>query len=235
MVEAAEERQKARASLNDDDGSGSFEDFDNDPIAEVFGDEKRKSYCRAVSSRATLKQVKVIQASKAIAKFKEEEDRKWKMNMEEKTNQLADNLKSVNSTMQSMQQCLMQFMSQFGGNQTPRADATSNTEHNHNSHHNSVGANLRVHSDDAIGSSSRDRQSVVLLSDNLTEVAKGHLGTQKICHHREVLQGEKVVWVEQVYDPEAPIYKAPQNGNYKLSDIIDGGFIIWSECRLRTL
>ena len=63
----------------------------------------------------------------------------------------------------------------------------------------------------------------------------GHLGTQKICHHREVMNEERVVWVEKVFDPEAPIYEAPQNGNYKLFDIIDGGFVIWPECRVRCL
>ena len=46
---------------------------------------------------------------------------------------------------------------------------------------------------------------------------------------------ERVVWVEKVFDQEAPIYEAPQNGNYKLFDIIDGGFVIWPECRVRCL
>ena len=49
------------------------------------------------------------------------------------------------------------------------------------------------------------------------------------------MNGERVVWVEKLFDPEAHIYEAPQNGNYKLFDIIDGGFVIWPECRVRCL
>ena len=112
LVEAAEERQKENSSVNGSNGSRSFEDFENDPIAEVFGKEKRKNYYREISSTSTMKQV---------------------------------------------------------------------------------------------------------------------------CHHREVMNGERVVWVEKVFDPKAPIYEAPRNGNYKLFDIIDGGFIIWPECRVHCL
>lgn len=176
-----------------------------------------------------MKQVKLTQASKAIANFKEDEDRKWKAKMENNQNRLTEEFRSMHSTMMSMQQSLLQFMNQFGGNATPRNEVASNSQHD------SPRASLGVQSNGAIGSSTRDRQSVVLLSEELKVVAKGHLGTQKICHHREVMNGERVVWVEKVFDPEAPIYEAPQNGNYKLFDIIDGGFVIWPECRVRYL
>ena len=149
--------------------------------------------------------------------------------MENNQDKLTEEFRSMHSTMMSMQQSLLQFMNHFGANVTPRNEVASN------SHHDSPGASLGAQSNGAIGSSTRDRQSVVLLSEELKEVAKGHLGTQKTCHHREVVHGEKVVWVEKVFDPEAPIYEVPQNGNYKLFDIIDGGFVIWPECRVRCL
>ena len=59
LIEAAEERQKENSSFNGSSGSRSFEDFENDPIAEVFGNEKRKGYCRAISSTSTMNQVKL--------------------------------------------------------------------------------------------------------------------------------------------------------------------------------
>lgn len=58
------------AGLNGD-GATSLHDIERDPVAEVFGADKKKNYCRAVSSSFTVKQVKTIQASKAIAEKNE--------------------------------------------------------------------------------------------------------------------------------------------------------------------
>ena len=77
----------------------------------------------------------------------------------------------------------------------------------------------------------------MLLSNDLEkEVAKGYLGTQTICHFRKVVPNiEKVIWVVEVLEPDAPIYDGPQNGMYKLCEFSDGGFVIWSEFRIRYL
>lgn len=82
-------------------------------------------------------------------------------------------------------------------------------------------------SNDCKGSSSRDKQSVVLLSWTLKEALKRYIGKQKVYHHRAVVEGEKVVWVEEVLDPHESIFEAPQNGMHTLSGLVSGGFVIW--------
>lgn len=65
FIEAAEERQKLESNISGGDVI-SLNDFEKDHVAEAFGDDKRRSYCHAISSAVTVKQVKLIQASKAI-------------------------------------------------------------------------------------------------------------------------------------------------------------------------
>ena len=134
-----------------------------------------------------------------------------------------EDIKSMNSTLAYLQQSIKLLINQQGGNTTPREEVASDGGNN----------NLHTTSIDAIGSSTRDKQSVVLLSSALKEATKGYVGVQKVCHHRTVLEGEKAIWVEEVLDPDALIFVAPQNGMYTLSDLVDGGFVIWSVNRLR--
>ena len=69
----------------------------------------------------------------------------------------------------------------------------------------------------------------------LIEAAEERQKSEKICHGRKVGDGEKVVWVEDVLDPDEPLFDAPQNGHYALSELVDGGFVIWPEGRIRSL
>ena len=139
-------------------------------------------------------------------------------------------MKTMSLAINDMRQCIKMLVNHIGGNvPTPRWEAASNTEQNLNSPGGSLGTPLNG----IMESSTREKQPVTLLSVDLTEVAKGHIGTQKICHGRKVVEGEQVVWVENVYDPEASIYEAPQNGHFTLSELVEGGFVIWPEYRLR--
>lgn len=143
---------------------------------------------------------------------------------------MREEMKTMSLAINDMRQCIKMLVNHIGGNvPTPRGEAASNTEQNLNSPGGSLGAPLNG----IMGSSTREKQPVTLLLVDLTEVAKGHIGTQKICHGRKVVEGEQVVWVENVYDPEASIYEAPQNGHYTLSELVEGGFVIWPEYRLR--
>ncbi|KAJ6815469.1 hypothetical protein M6B38_133205 [Iris pallida] len=249
QIEAAEERQKIQASLNGSDGIASLEDFESDPIAEVFGSEKKKSYCRAISSTSSVRQVKMTQATKAISGQKDIEDlRQWKMELQNQITDAMNRFNSMTSAFMSMHQNMLQNMNmqhnQFGGNGTPRAEAASNTEHtpvdpkNFNTRSDGHGDNIAspVLPTNNGGPSSKEKKYVILLSKDLEEVAKGYLASHKTCHQRKVVQdGENIVWVTEVIDPEAPIFDGPQDGNYKLCDIVDGGFVIWPKYRLRNL
>ncbi|KAJ6792165.1 Uncharacterized protein M6B38_240660 [Iris pallida] len=249
QIEAAEERQKIQASLNGSDGITSLEDFESDPIAEVFGSEKKKSYCRAISSTSSVRQVKMTQATKAISGQRDIEDlRQWKMELQNQITDAMNRFNSMTSAFMSMHQNMLQNMNmqhnQFGGNGTPRAEAASNTEHtpvgpkNFNTGSDGHGDNIAspVLPTNNGGPSSKEKKYVILLSKDLEEVAKGYLASHKTCHQRKVVQdGENIVWVTEVIDPEAPIFDGPQDGNYKLCDIVDGGFVIWPKYRLRNL
>ncbi|KAL5727087.1 hypothetical protein ACHQM5_000319 [Ranunculus cassubicifolius] len=79
-------------------------------------------------------------------------------------------------------------------------------------------------------------QKVTLLDRKGEPVAKGYIvtdGTSGICHGRKVISGEKKVFVEDVLDPDAHIYDGPQNGEYTLEALVEGGFLIWLEGRLQ--
>ena len=228
-MEAAEERQKAEDSVNGDDGLRSLEEFEKDPVAEVFGDDKRRSYCRAMSSTSNVKQVKLAQASKAIISYKENENQQWKMKMENSHDQMHEKINTMSSAIIDLKEYMKELVNQLGGNMvTQRVEVASNTEHTPSNH-----INFCAPSNDFNGSTTREKQSVMLLSRDLKDVAEGHIGVQKVCHGRRVVEGEKVVYVEKVIDPDAPLFEAPQNGLHTLSELVDGGFVIWPEYRLR--
>ena len=74
-MEEEEEKQKLECSGNEE---ANTYDLDNDPISKVLGSDRKKNYCRAISSTSSAKQVKLMQASKAIAdKNKKEDFRQW--------------------------------------------------------------------------------------------------------------------------------------------------------------
>jgi len=62
--------------------------------------------------------------------------------------------------------------------------------------------------------------------------AKGYRGIQKIFHGKKVVNGEKAVWIENVLDPDEPLFDTSQNGHYTLSEFVDGGFVVWLESRI---
>jgi len=209
-----------------------------DHVAEVFGDDEKRSYCRAISSTCSVKHVKLMQASKAIFNYRENANQQWRIEMQNSQkemqnshNQMCEEMKTMSLAISDMRQCIKLLVDQIGGNvTTPRPEDASNTEQNLNSPVPNKSALL----DKVTLTSTREKQSVKLLAPDLTKVvAKGHLGTQKICHGRKVVEGEQVVWVEEVLDPEALLFDAPQNGHYTLSELVEGGFVIWPEYRLR--
>lgn len=223
MIEAAEERQKSESSVNGGDGIRGLEDFERDLIAEVFGDDGRRSYCHAISSTSNAKQVKLMQASKVIVNYRESVNQKWREEMQ-------TDMKTMSSAIVDLKQCMAFLVNQFGGNATtPTPVDTSNNEQNLNNSISSKSAPL----DKVTVSPTGGKQSVTILGPGSVEVARGHIGTQKMCHGRKVVEGEQVVWVEDVLDPDASLFDAPQNGHYKLSELVDGGFVIWPEYRLR--
>ena len=83
--------KKQELECNSNEHANMF-DFDNDPIAKVFGSDKRKNYCRAISSSSSVKHVKMMQASKAIAdKNKKDDFRQWSKELQ---NQVASQVAS---------------------------------------------------------------------------------------------------------------------------------------------
>lgn len=141
-------------------------------------------------------------------------------------NQVDDALKSFTSSFLNKIYGMQQIQSI--SNVTPRTDSASDLE-------GSPPTNDALPCDN--GSSSKEKLFVTLLSQYLKkDVAKGYFGSQTTCHFRNVVPNvEKVVWVAEVIDPEAPIYDGPQNGNYKLCEIVDGGFVIWPVFRIRNM
>ncbi|KAJ6804246.1 hypothetical protein M6B38_252055 [Iris pallida] len=179
----------------------------------------------------------MTQITKTIAKQRDVEDlRLWKVELQKQVNE------AITSGFMNMQQIMLQNMNMqqnpFGGNVTPRTEVASNTEKTSvglSNHDNNVSS--PVVPTNNVGSSSKGKKYVMLLSRDLKEeVAKGYLATHTMCHQREGLQDvENVVWVTEVLDPEALIFDGPQNGNYKLCDIADGGFVIWPKYRVRNI
>ena len=215
-------------------------DLDNDPIAKVFDSDKMKNYYRAISSSSSVKHVKIMQASKAIAdKNKKEDFRQWSMELQNQVAsqvasqvsiQINDALKSFASSFLTMVPGLQHNVN--GGVMTPMTETTSNLD---KSTPNVGIANSVIPTND-VGSSTKGKQFVMLLSQDMKNVAKAYIGTQTMCHFREIVSDvEKVVWITEVLDPEAPIYDGPQNGHYKLCEFSDGGFVIWSLLRLHNI
>lgn len=229
LLEAAEEKRKLDGS-----SSGAVDDLDNDPIAEVFGSDMKKNYCRAISSTSSIKQVKVARAVKAVADKKQAVDLSvWKLEIER---QVAT---QVNNAINSITSTFMKFIPNLqeklvASPSTPRTEGASNLRDSPISNNVTVTPNVSLND---LHSSTMEKKYVMLLSNDLEkEVAKGYLGTQTVCHFRKVVPNiEKVIWVVEVLEPDAPIYDGPQNGMYKLCEFSDGGFVIWPEFRIRYL
>lgn len=134
-------------------------------------------------------------------------------------------LKGLNSILQGMHQSLQQVMQQ-----TLKTEASCSTKNSFIGNQN----DNSVVSGDEVESSSNEKQYVMLLSQNLEEVAKGFLRTCTKCDGLEVAHNEeKIVCLTEVFDPEAPVFDGPQNGKYKLREISDGGNVIRARYRLR--
>ena len=229
LLEAAEEKRKLDGSSN-----GAVDDLDNDPIAEVFGSDMKKNYCRAISSTSSIKQVKVARAVKAVADKKQAVDLSvWKLEIER---QVAT---QVNNAINSITSTFMKFIPNLqeklvASPSTPRTEGDSNLGDPPINNNVTVTPNMSLND---LHSSTMEKKYVMLLSNDLEkEVARGYLGTQTICHFRKVVPNiEKVIWVVEVLEPDAPIYDDPQNGMYKLCKFSDGGFVIWPEFRIRYL
>lgn len=216
-------------------------DLDSDPISKVFGSDKKKNYCRAISSTSSIKQIKMMQASKAIAdKNKKEDFRQWSSELQNQvasqvanqvSSQINDALKSFASSFLTMVPGLQHNL--YGGNVMSITETASNLDKSPSN----VGVASSLIPSNDVGSSTRGKQFVMLLSQDLKKnVAKAYIGTQTMCHFREVVPNvEKVVWITEVLEPEAPIYDGPQNGHYKLCEFSDGGFVIWPVFRLRNI
>jgi hypothetical protein len=76
---------------------------------------------------------------------------------------------------------------------------------------------------------------VTLLGRDGVPVARGYVmtTTANVCHGRDVLRGEKKIYIQEVLVPNAPIYDGPQFGCSDLSDFVEGGPLIWLESRLQ--
>ncbi|KAJ6798146.1 hypothetical protein M6B38_213670 [Iris pallida] len=163
-----------------------LEDFESDPIVEVYGPERKKSDRRVINSTSSLRQVKKTQATKAIANHRGIKDLLlWKMELQKQVTDAMEKFKSMASVFMNMQQNMLPSMqqnmnmqqNQLGGNVTPRSEVASNTERTR------VGPkNLSSDSDTHVSlvvstnngrSSYKGRKYVMLLSHNLKEVAKG--------------------------------------------------------------
>lgn len=66
---------------------------------------------------------------------------------------------------------------------------------------------------------------VTLLCRDGVPVAKGYVmtTTANVCHGRDVLRGEKKIYIQEVLVPNAPIYDGPQFGCLDLVILLKGG------------
>ena len=167
-----EEEKKQDLECNSNEHANMF-DLDNDPIAKVFGSNKRKNYCCAISSSSSAKHVKIMQASKAIAdKNKKDDFRQWSMELQ---NQVASQVASQVSI--QINDALKSFLTMVPGLQhnvndgvmTPMTETASNLG---KSTPNVGIANSVIPSND-VGSLTKGKQLVMLLSQDMKKnVAK---------------------------------------------------------------
>ena len=75
---------------------------------------------------------------------------------------------------------------------------------------------------------SSDKPPVILLDREMRELAKGYVVTDAsagICHGKKVGLGEKKVYIDEVMEPDAPLW-FPQDGNHTLFVYAAGGYMI---------
>ncbi|KAJ6821905.1 signal recognition particle 54 kDa protein 2 [Iris pallida] len=245
-LEAAEKRQKEAASASGHDGVSSLEDLETDPIAEVFGVDK-KSRCRTVSSTSSVKQVKIRQAAKAIASKNTNPEVLQRLDVVEVM--LRELLTRGDATHQPQNPTFASgtpetegasnsvHISKTTGNLNPILNTVGRVPSNNNNSHVVHGNknNGHVVHDNNDGPAHGGKQNVILLGREREDVAKGFIASHTTCHGRKVQDDEKIVYVSEVIKPEATVYDGPQDGISFLCEIADGGFLVWGAKRLRYL
>ncbi|KAM7469818.1 hypothetical protein LguiA_008001 [Lonicera macranthoides] len=222
------------AKLKRKSGEASSNTTENDELSEVFGKDQR-GHVRGVGSHVTKKQLIHL----GIAKAKEEANKVEK----EGINALKDEFKSyvqeaVKVQFQdfqlAIQGAMQNMMADFNRGSlhvmtTPRSEFASNSVHR--------SCNLVQNLDNVFTPSpverpnSSDKPSVILIDRENKELAKGYVvtdATAGICHGRKVGIGEKKVYIDEVLEPDAPLW-FPQDGNDTFSAYVAGGYIIWFE------
>ncbi|KAF5189060.1 hypothetical protein FRX31_021353, partial [Thalictrum thalictroides] len=231
QVKLAHER--ITSSTSNEESIDNYIDLNADALAEVFGPEK-KTYTRGVCSYTSKKQVQIAAIGKALL-----------YNANSSTSKLEAQMEVVQSDIKNMSKAFMALMYQVSSNaasgvhpppstNTPQAEVGSNSAHRPSQPRPQNLMNLFDHVD-------QDRRSVVqtkviLLDSSQKEVAEGYVVTNEttgICHGKTIFPGEKKIYVQKVLDGNALIYDGPQDGLNTLHDIIDGGYLVWLDARLK--
>mgnify|MGYP006900065977 CR=1 FL=1 len=118
---------------------------------------------------------------------------------------------------------------------TPLCDLGSNSEH-HPIHplqnlNNDLGMNDISNSPRSTPAPT-ERPPVIIHDISGKVLANGYVVTDftsKVCHSKNVEVGEKKVYIEQVIEPDAPLWDPPQDGFFTLVGFVQGGFVIWTK------
>lgn len=225
------------SSFTDEECSNTCEDLDNDELTQVFGKEKNAGV-RAVGSRISKRQLLHI----GVARSKTEGKKKAK----EEATSLEDRILShVDSKFEDFQGIMMSLFSKLSNVSTvpmvttPSSDIGSYSVHrptqlaqNLNDVFTTMGV---LHSPHSM-STPNDKPPVVICDKFGKELAKGYVVTDdtgKKCHFKPVGKGEKKVYIEDVFEPDAPLWDPPQGGHETLADFVQGGYVIWMDCWLK--
>ncbi|KAM7468868.1 hypothetical protein LguiA_007051 [Lonicera macranthoides] len=228
-----------------EDGSSST--IENDGLTHVFGKDI-KGRLRGVGSHISKKQMVIVEIEKAKGVAKNKEKTKDDAFKDEVMASMQSQIQTINADfksdlMLSMQNLLQSFMNSAKESSppvvgTPRSDLGSNSVH----HPPNIIQNL----DNCFDGASRplsspnpsNKPSVILLDKYYKELAVGHVVTDasaRICHGKEVSPCEKKVWIEEVIEPDAALWDAPQDGHHTLSAYVSGGYLVWLDSLLKYL
>ncbi|KAM7528312.1 hypothetical protein LguiB_031722 [Lonicera macranthoides] len=223
-------------NMNREGDNYAYEDIDNDELSNFFGKDP-KGRVRAIGSNVSKKQL--IHLGIATKKFEQLK----KANEEEDTmkNEL---FSRFDSRLNNFEDILNVLLHQKNKESALAMMHTATSDHRIISDH--LHPNLAQNMENicaAVGASQSshpmnthvDKPQVIVCDKFGKHLAKGYLVTDETagtCYFKKVAKEEKKVYIDEVFDPDARLWDAPQGGHDTLAGYVDGGFLIWLGCWL---
>ncbi|KAM7516831.1 hypothetical protein LguiA_006414 [Lonicera macranthoides] len=233
-VKAAQNRRKR--TLTTEEEISTCEDLDNDELVEVFGKDN-KGRVRGMGSNISKKQI--VHVGVAAATYAED------LKAREEAISLKDEfINHMNSRLNRFEDFMNVVLSKLdmGKHDAPPTTITPNIDLGSCSMH---CLSISQHVDNLFStvgmshpssSSTPTNNPPVILCDKFSkELANGSIvtdATAGICHFKQVGKGERKVYVEEVFDPDANLWDPPQGGHDTFAGFVQGGFLIWLDCWL---